>query len=256
MTDARENPADASDRPDLSALVWPTVLSTAAAWASYRAAGPSFGAFLGTLILLAVIAPPISLAEVLWKRRALAMGGSVMGSAIVWAIVARAAGLSLGQWTLSVVVLAAWVVSLCGLAWGAGDLLAAARRGRISSGARSMVAGAVAVVAIGWLSWPVWTATWLRGTSAENTVGRLVEAHPLFALNAVLQPTIAWTSNTLIYSHVSLGRDVSFAMPAGVWASVGLHVALGAVGVGMAVVARRPMPRRADGGPCPPYASR
>jgi hypothetical protein len=109
-------------------------------------------------------------------------------------------------------------------------------------GREAIAAAVVTVVALLWLSWPVWLAVALRGVRGEQVVQWLAPVHPLLALNALFVDQGAWLQSSVIYRHVTLGQDVAYALPGSVWPSVILHLVVCVVGVGLARVSiRRPV---------------
>jgi hypothetical protein len=85
-----------------------------------------------------------------------------------------------------------------------------------------LVPALVTVLALLWLTWPVWLSRALSGDLGETLVTWLVPAHPLFAINAVLSQFESWDRHPLAYSRLTaLNQDVFYRMPAGVlWTTV------------------------------------
>lgn len=90
------------------------------------------------------------------------------------------------------------------------------------------VGGMVTLAGAAWLSWPVWTATWMNETLAAT----LIATHPLFAANAAggFSP---WPEHGVMYGMTRLGQDVPYAMPENPLLAIALNVAiiLGSLGV-------------------------
>ncbi|MFT3785790.1 MAG: hypothetical protein QM770_06435 [Tepidisphaeraceae bacterium] len=110
---------------------------------------------------------------------------------------------------------------------------------------RSVLAGFVTLIAIAWLTCPVWLP---RFTTFPQP---LVELHPLLVLNGLLAPNDAWTHRPLMYGMTRLGQDMPYAMPMSPWLSIALHAGIGAVttsaGFGIsAAMARSARARRLD----------
>lgn len=215
--------------PWLAPIV-PLLLSLAAGWACYRAAGATPGLFLGGLLIAALMAGPFVAAERTWLGRALAAAGVVHGVAGVWLYVALQADMDLGLWAACYLTLDALVLALGGLA----VMLRRAGAGPIGAGA------IVTVLGVAWMLWPIWLSPALHGPSGERTVAWLVPAHPLFAANGVLRPTMGyWAEQGIAYHYTSLSDDIAYAVPENVLACVLLHAAIGAVGVGVGIIPRR-----------------
>jgi hypothetical protein len=189
------------------------ILSFVSAGACYLAAGPSLGAFLGAMVLAAVLTPPLILAEPTWLRRAVAGAAIVDGVAIVWLLAALHSQIGLLQWLGCYAVLAALVAGLMAMA-------AALRAARLPAACASAL---TVLVALAWLLWPIWTAPLLL---SESAMGALVWAHPVFAINSIMLDTFpTWPAYSLAYHMTSLP---SYAMPSGILPCVGAHVLVAA----------------------------
>lgn len=90
-----------------------------------------------------------------------------------------------------------------------------------------VIAGAlVTLLAIAWLSWPVWLSPWL---SNDEWASRLASIHPLIAINAAIPQYGYWFQSPLMYELTSLGQDVNVALPDGVAAAAVFHAAVAGV---------------------------
>src|SRR5690242_18869198 len=69
----------------VSVTALPLVTSSASAIACYWAAGPRLGLFLGGLLMVTVLAPPLAVAEGSWRDRLLSLAGLVLPVIVVWA---------------------------------------------------------------------------------------------------------------------------------------------------------------------------
>jgi hypothetical protein len=178
--------------------------------------GPTLGLFFGGILSATLLTPPLTLTQRAPTRQLLAAGLIILGIAAVWLSVPADGVVYLAQWLACCAVLAAYALALCGLA----ALLAGPLR-------FGPVLGQAAVVVLGlaWLSWPVWLSPWYD----ESAVNRLVAAHPLFAVNAVLVRQFGpWGEAPLAYSTLMNLQDVAYVMPHSVAPCVLLHAAIGA----------------------------
>jgi len=212
------------------AIVFPLILSTIAGLFCYLAAGVSLGLFLGGLLLAALITGPLVAAETTWLGRALAVAGIVHGIAGVWLYATIKADLDLGLWTASYLTLIAMVFAIAGLTAFARHL----GLGRIGAGA------IVTLLAIAWLTWPIWLAPALHGGRGEKVVAWLVPAHPIFALNSVLRERFGyWAEQGIAYNLTNLSDDIAYSVPDNVLKCVLLNAGIAIVCAGATFVVRR-----------------
>jgi hypothetical protein len=84
------------------------------------------------------------------------------------------------------------------------------------------------ILALAWLTWPVWLSPRLTGPSAATTVKYLTWMHPLFAVNGVLTNLGAWSHLPIAYRYLTtLGQDVPYALPTSIWPAALVHLVLG-----------------------------
>ena len=66
-----------------------------------------------------------------------------------------------------------------------------------------LAATIVILVALAWLSWPIWLSPRLGGPNRQAVVAWLVGPHPLFALNSILKsshaPVGVWLQQPIAY---------------------------------------------------------
>jgi hypothetical protein len=198
------------------------------------AAGISLGLFFGGLGFATILVPPIVGGETRIARRVLACVAVTLGVAAAWltaffdsgASSGDGGGLTFMQWAACVVALLAFALALCGLCsflidWCFNPHLASA---------------VVVLVALAWLTWPVWLAHALQSQHGDTIVAWLVPAHPLFAINGVLPQFDAWDRHPLAYTRLTvLNQDVFYSMPAGVLWTVVIH---GAIAGAMLILCR------------------
>ncbi len=119
------------------------------------------------------------------------------------------------------IVVAAVAFSLIGL-------LALADRLRIPG---AFAIGVLIVQSALVLTWPIWAAKLLLKFDSQWLVDLLVKIGPLFAINASLDPTDAFTHRPLAYRLMNLGQDIPYTMPMSIWPCVIVHALTGACGV-------------------------
>lgn len=219
------------------------------------AAGNTLGLFIGGVAFASMLVPPLVSGEHSLRER-LAVPVSVsVGVGIVW-LGAIGDPLTFGQWLACSAALLAYAFALCGacsllltLRWNT-RLNPASGGGRTQGsplrGGATLAAAAVTIVALLWLTWPVWLSRALLGPSGDTIVAWLVPAHPLFAINGVLIPHFdTWDRHPLAYSRLTvLNQDVSYDLPAGVlWATL-LHGAIAAATLALSAAIERRRTRR------------
>ena len=80
------------------------------------------------------------------------------------------------------------------------------------------------LLALAWLTWPIWFSPALRGPGAEKLVAWLVAAHPLFAVNGMLHLRLGiWNEFGIAYHLTSLQDEVAYSLPNSVFPCVLLH---------------------------------
>jgi hypothetical protein len=175
---------------------FPVVLSIAAAVACYAAAGPSLDFFLGTVLLAAIITPPLILRNGQEELQWTAAATIVIASAICW----TAGGVSLFAWFQCTLVLMGFVA-----------VLTAAATLLLRLGVSSIIAVAMCVaISLAWLTWPIWASSALRG----HAIIWPVAIHPLFAINSACRDLGIWTEQRVAYRLTNMGQDVTYQLPA------------------------------------------
>jgi len=100
-----------------------------------------------------------------------------------------------------------------------------------------IASAAITVLALAWLSWPVWLSPWL---TSESLARKLSSAHPLLAINAIAPQFGYWTQSKLMYRLTTLGQDVGLgATPTGIAACVVVHAIIATAAVIPVLAARR-----------------
>lgn len=174
--------------------------------------GTSLGLFLGGLLLCAIVVPLLVLSEDGLARPLVAAGATVVGAAIVWLWAALNPPVvppgqppppwpSLDNWARCTAVLLAFAAALAGP-----SLLL--RQLRVC---RPLAAFLVSLLAVAWISWPVWLSPWLSGRG--SAVAWLVPAHPTLTVNSVVRQLGLWDEQPLAYHLTVLNRDVTYQLP-------------------------------------------
>jgi hypothetical protein len=199
-----------------SHFVAPFLLSLFATGVCCFASGPTLGLFFGTFFVAAMIVPPL---QQTGTKPAPIVLGTCAGTAIVWLASTAQPDVYLFDCLKSLVVLGAWGFALMGV----GNALRAARCGP------TLAAGGTVLLALAWLTWPVWLSGALETSRGQQIVDLLVPAHPLFAVNAVMKQFGAWDHYpALAYPRLTLlNQDVSYRQPGSIVPSVALHAAIG-----------------------------
>jgi hypothetical protein len=180
----------------------PAILAVVATLACYAVSGAnSLGFYLGPVAMISLILPPL-VAGARDRMHVLAIaGGAIDGIGVVWLIAALATSTTLLHWLACYFVLVAYAMALCGLT-------------------RILRSGAlVTVLALAWLSWPVWASPWV----SDAAVAWFTPAHPLMAINHVMLDLGVWTQQRLMYQFTTLGQDVPYTLPRSIWPCVIVH---------------------------------
>jgi hypothetical protein len=202
----------------VSVIAFPFLLSLAAAIACYLSAGPTLGLFLGGLLMVTLLVPPLVMAEETLVNRLIAIGVSVTPFAVVWLFGAIHCDTRLTEWFACVFVLLAYAISLGGVSVG----LRLIRCPAIASAALSVIAG------LAWMTWPIWLSPTWKGGESEAGVARLVVCHPGITVNGQLLHLGVWTEQSVAYHLTDLSQNVSYSPARHPFPCVLLHGLLGA----------------------------
>lgn len=214
----------------LRAIAVPLLVSLAAGLWCWWAAGAALGLFLGATLLTALYVPGLVLAEDGWGRWLVAASAAA-GMAIIWAMATFATDVSQWEWLRCTIVLAAFIWAVAGMS----SLLAAAHI------PKPIAAGGTVLVALLWLTWPVW----LSHALTQERVNWLVPADPVLAINAVLQHLGVWDRAPLAYSRLTvLNQDVAYRLPRSIWPALLVHLLIGTPGMISSVARAAPYGRR------------
>jgi hypothetical protein len=172
------------------------------------AVGRSLGLFFGGLAFAAIVTAPLILSETNWKSRLIITAAVFAAIALIWLACIFNNAITLPEWLGAAVVLVVFAFAASGLA-------ALLNRFRIPP---TTSAALVILLAIAWLSWPIWLAPWLQGDSAERTVTWLVAANPTFAIQGALTQAfpVPWAQHAIAYRLTNIGDDIGYTMPASI----------------------------------------
>jgi hypothetical protein len=193
-------------------------------------AGPGLAVYLGAPLLACLYVPFLSVGDHSFKR---AMACAI-GIAVVLAAFNFRADVAFGEWIRCVIVITALVIALTAIA----NLLAWLRV------APAIAATLTSIVALLWMTWPVWMSHALT----QTRVDWLVWPHPLLAINGVLEHLGAWDHSPIAYRQLTiLNQDIPFRLPTSVIPTAVSHALLGALLL-------LPRSRSKAGGPIEPPA--
>ena len=228
-----------------SAFVVPFIFATVIAFACAQTAGRSLGLFFGPLLLLTFVVPQIfwvtwagtparpvastAQAEVPahatqnWSMVPSFIStfvGLLLPIVLVWLFYSRVDATSV---LYCAVISGAWILTLLGLAM----LLS-------RTGIAPVLACAIVVVlAIAWLTWPVWLSHELPTSRGQWIIRWLAPINPLLAINGVLRERFdMWDRYRIAYQHLTtLNQDVIYTLPRSIWPSVVVDAAIGVAGL-------------------------
>jgi hypothetical protein len=200
----------------LSVIAFPLSVAALSAIACYRAAGPTLGLFLGLLVFVALLVPPILAAARETGERLTSLTVIVVPLVITWLIASWHNEMRLSEWAASSLVLAAFAVGLSGLS----AALSVTRIGRHTAGL------VVVLLGLAWLTWPIWLSRTWDGEASSRWVNPLVALHPGLAIN---YPHLGqWAEQSIAYHLTDLNQNVPYAPPRTVAACVVFHLVIGA----------------------------
>jgi hypothetical protein len=208
----------------LSVALAPLIFSLIGGIACYAAAGPSLGVFLGGLVIVTLLVPPLTLSERLSANRLMVLGAIILPLCAVWLLATLMSDPEqrprFSEWFGTCAILTAYVVALAGLS----AIFCLTTRSAIPSAALTVIVG------LTWLTWPIWASSTWSGGASEAAVARGIAIHPGMAINGQLsQPLGNWTEQSLAYHLTELGQSVNFILPQSTWPCVVLHGLIGVV---------------------------
>jgi hypothetical protein len=204
------------------------LVSVAATSWCWWLAGPGLAFFLGEIILSALYLPPIALAQA-GAARWPAPCAATIGIAVVDLLSLPWVDVSTFEWLRCTLICLTFSFAMC----GTGVALTRFRLGA------PVAATSTVIVALAWLTWPVWLSPWLT----QGLVNWLVPAHPLLAVNGVLQHLGSWDRAPIAYRQLTiLNQDIPYHLPRSIIPAVALH---GAVGLLVVALPWHGLPARA-----------
>jgi hypothetical protein len=214
----------------LATAAFPLTLSAIGALGCYAASGASLGVYLGGLLTVTAILPPLLLAEERWPPRLVALSATLVPVAVVWTVASLRSETRATECLAAFAILSVYALALSGMA-------AAFRRLRLSAAVASAL---TVVLALAWLTWPIYLSRTWQGEASAATVARLVNVHPGLAINAQLRHLGNWTEQSIAYHLTDLNQTVPFAPPRTVWGTVLFHGAIGWALIALALWPVRP----------------
>ena len=177
--------------------------------------GASLGLFFAGFFTLTMLLPPLLLTRDAISQQLFIAACAVDGIATVWLFAVASPQISFMQWLACYVLLVAYASLPAGMT----ICLLRLRLAPLAASALTVV------LSLAWLTWPVWLVPHLTGPSAEQTVARLASIHPLFAVNGTLAHLGDWSHWPIAYrSLTTLGQDIAYTLPAGIWPAVATHL--------------------------------
>jgi hypothetical protein len=201
----------------------------ATGWCAF-ATGPGLGLYFGSTLLAALYIPALALAEIPESRWITALSTAI-AVALCWGVSPNWSDITVGELLRCTLIFTAFAFALAGAA------SALSRAGIVAP----LAAGIIVMVAMLWLTWPVWLSHALN----QTLVDWLVPAHPLLAINSVLRHLGAWDRAPLAYQKLTvLNQDIPYHLPRSIVPATLLHGVIGAIGFWFARP-RRPIPASA-----------
>ena len=187
----------------MKSMIISLVLASTSGIICYLVAGNSLDLFIGCFFFAAILAGQLP-GE--WGT----IAGITIGIGLCWWMPVHADAITATQWGMCVALLASFVAAMV--------MLVRALQ-RFSPAVASTV---VTVVALAWLSWPVWLSASIPGIQLRGSV----LFHPLFAINHVVSDLGIWTEQQAAYSLTTLGQDVAYQLPFSAWPTIAMQSGL------------------------------
>jgi hypothetical protein len=172
--------------------------------------------YIGGLALAMTLTPQFVVAHRAPIERTVAIASLIDGVGIVWLVAMFRSDVTFGQWLTVYIVLAACAVAAAGLTLALSRWIGALLASALTT-----------VIALAWLTWPIWLSAWIDQPSVVRAMNFLVPLHPLLALNGLLAQLGVWGESPLMYQLTSLGQDVPYSLPRSIAMCAGAHVLLG-----------------------------
>jgi hypothetical protein len=189
----------------LPTIIAAFAISVATCLIALWAAGPTLGVLFAGFAIIAIALPPLaahSLRPFEWVVLAIA---SATGAWFVWAWTAWHFGGD-GDLTFAGLTLLSFALACAGM-----SALFTRLRGPAALG------GLITIVALAWLTWPIWLAHNLPESNGQQISDALVAAHPLLTMNERLLDRGVWTERPITYRATALGQDLAYSPPSAPW---------------------------------------
>jgi hypothetical protein len=182
----------------------------------YLTAGATLGLYIGGIALAMTLTPQFVVAHRASIERVFAVASLIDGAGIVWLIAMFRSDVTFGQWLTAYILLAACAIAAAGLTLALARWIGALFASALTT-----------IIALAWLTWPIWLSAWIDQPSAARAINWLVPLHPLLAMNGLLAHLGVWGESPLMYQLTSLGQDVPYNLPNSIAMCAGAHVLLG-----------------------------
>jgi hypothetical protein len=184
--------------------------------AGWVLSGSVLSAFFAGAVAIALLTPSVMLTQHRTLDRFLIAGCVIDGAGIALLLTLLVRQVGFVDWLVGYLILLCFGLALIGL-----TLLLL----RLFPGALACLL--VTVLAIAWLSWPIWLAPHMH--RVQGQIDTLVTLHPLMAINARIDHEGLWTHRALSYRLMNLGQDYPYTLPHRTWPTMLMHAAVGAI---------------------------
>jgi len=178
--------------------------------------GPNLGGAFWIVVVVALLAPIAASGSRDLLSALFSVSGVVVGVAMSATALLSHDAFSVGQ---------ALAVAAAAIALGA-SLAATVRLLLLIRFAPVLAGAVVSLLALAWLSWPVWLSPWLTFASSGDWATRLAAVHPLLSINAVVQQFGFWTQSKHIYRLTTVGQNFQVGLPSGVMKCAMFHLVI------------------------------
>ena len=203
----------------LSVALAPLLLSALSAAGCYLSAGASLGVFLGGVIMVTLLTPPLVLAEEGWRTRLIVLAAILLPVWGVWLMTTVKSQVYVREWMACSIVLTAYSAALAGSAVG----LRLTRLPAVGCAATAIVLG------LAWLTWPIYMSQSWEGTSSTDVVSLFARFNPALVINGqVFRAMGLWTEQSIAYRLTDLSQNVPYQLPQAIWVCGLFHGLLGA----------------------------
>src|SRR5688572_3398846 len=188
----------------LSVALAPLLLSALSAVACYVSAGTSLGVFLGGVIMVTLLVPPLVLADGGWRTRLIVLGAILLPVWATWLVATVNSQVYVREWMACCIVVTAYASALAGLTVG----LRLTRLPAVGCAAITVVLG------LAWLTWPIYMSRSWEGTSSTDIVSLFARFNPALVINGqVFRAMGLWTEQSIAYRLTDLSQNVPYQLP-------------------------------------------